>query len=132
MQHDQQAAHRHTISRVHSTPRLMRIPPARRRYTDGIPGKAGLPLLNEDLLFVLKPGRNGLAVLSQERRRKYGDIYRHRMINEVVLSVGGLENVKKLLAAEHVLVEGTSASLPTRCGYNSSSPQFHASGVGVY
>jgi hypothetical protein len=88
----------------------LRCPPAHphvpRRYTDGIPGKLGLPLLNDDLLLALKPGRNVMADLSHERRKKYGDIYRNRYIGEVVVTVGGLDNVKRLLAAEHVLVEG--------------------------
>jgi hypothetical protein len=79
------------------------------RYTDGIPGKVGLPLLNDDLLVALKRGRNGLALVSHERRKKYGDIYHSRMLGEVVVTVSDLDHVKRILAAEHTLVEGARA-----------------------
>jgi hypothetical protein len=90
----------------HQAANNLACPHVLRRYKGGIPGKVGLPLLNDDLLFALKPGRNGLAVLSRQRRKKYGDIFRHRFIGEVAVAVGGLENVKRVLASEHVLVEG--------------------------
>jgi hypothetical protein len=92
-------------------------------YTDGIPGKVGLPLLNDDLWIGLKRGSNNLALLSRERRKKYGDIYRNRFLGEVVVTVASLEDAKRVLASEHVLVEGAWKPLFTSPDGALSPPQ---------